>query len=190
MGKIFIISGPSGVGKTTLLKRALKKKVIREKFTRVKTVTTRKPRTRGERDYTFVSREKFLTLRKKRFFAESELIYGDWYGTPLGELKKSLPRRKHLLLCIDVKGALNIKKLFKDKVCLIFIMPPSTKSLLDRIRKRGKEAKSAVRLRLERAKKEIEYSKKFDYIITNTKLEKAVTDLTRLILRILKEVQT
>jgi len=186
MKKIFVISGPSGSGKTALLKKLFRSRQIREKFFKIPTFTTRKPR-KGERnflDYCFLTKEEFLRLKRKKFFLESKKYLEDFYGTPKDFLKKT--GKKFPLLCIDVEGALKIKKKFKDKAVLVFIQPPSSKVLEARLRKRRTEPEEILKKRLRIAKKEVKYAKKYKYRLTNQNLDKTKEELKRILLEEVK----
>ncbi len=187
MGENFLIilSGPSGAGKTTLIRGLFKAQGIRENFRRIKTYTTRSPRSPREEDYIFVKRNEFLALKNKGFFLESQNIYGDYYGTPKEDLERAL-RKNNVILCVDVKGALYLKKLYKRKAVLIFIMPPKFEDIIFRIKRRGREKPQQFKLRVKRAKKEVETSKKFDYIIINHKLGEALRDIKTVLFSQLK----
>jgi len=176
---IFVISGPSGSGKTTLIKRLFRFKKIKENLTKITTYTTRRPRKKESSDYTFVDISEFKRLKRRGFFIESQKIYKDYYGTPKKELLKAI-KKSHVLLCIDYKGAKIIKKIFKDKAVLIFILPPNLKELEKRIRKRGEKE---ISLRLKRAKEEILNSKFYDFKIINKNLNVALKELKDIILR-------
>jgi len=181
--KIFIISGPSGVGKTTLIKYLLKDKKISKILHKLKTYTTRVPRGKKElEDYYFIDKKEFEKLKKEGKLLEYQKIYGDWYGTPLKDVKESLKVSKHLLLCIDVKGALKIKRLFEKEVVLIFIAPPGLKELRKRILKRGKINKKELEERMRRVKEELQKSLRFDYIVVNRNLKETVFRIKNIIL--------
>ncbi len=168
-GITFVVSAPSGTGKTTLLQR-LRERVGGLRFS--VSYTTRPPRPGEEegRDYHFVSREKFFQMVQEGRFIEWAEVHGDLYGTPkvnfdgLGE--------EDLLLDIDPQGAKRIKEMVRDSV-LIFILPPSLEELERRLRRRGKDSEETIRERLKNAKKELDQIALYDYIVVNDDLEEA-----------------
>lgn len=176
MPKLFVISAPSGCGKTTLAG-----KLLAEGMGLVPSVsvTTRPPRP-GEKkgvDYIFVSRDKFLEMIKNGEFLECEENFGHLYGTPKRYVKELLAKKRNVLLSIDVKGAMKVKKAYPKKSVLIFLLPPSIAALKRRLECRRSECSDAMSLRLETAKKELEYKDRYDYRIVNDKLESAYRKL-------------
>lgn len=169
LGRIFVVSGPSGSGKTTLLKGLKSKKEFRDNLAKVVTITTRKNRNfeKSGQDYRFVDRKEFLKLLKRGEFIESEEIFGEYYATPKRNLLKIINSGKDALLCVDVKGALSIRRIFPKNTVLIFISVPSIKSLEGRLQIRSTETKKSLRKRLVVAKKEMRYLKYYDYNIVN-----------------------
>lgn len=167
-GLVFIISGPSGVGKTTILNRFLKED---KNSTFSVSYTTRKKRP-GEKDgvdYHFVTREKFEELINQGLFIEWKEVYGELYGTPKSEIIGSIEKGKDIFLDIDVCGALTVKRMIPEAV-LIFIEPPSTDELLRRLEIRGEKE---IAKRMERINKELEAKNFFDYTITNDSIDNA-----------------
>ena len=179
--KIFVISAPSGCGKTTLSKRLLTDKSLGLKNSI--SVTTRCPR-EGEkdgRDYIFVSRRKFRAMEKKREFLEREENFGNLYGTPKKYVEGIIDNGASALLSIDVKGAMNVRKAYPDKSVLIFVLPPSRKALEERLKKRNSESKEDMRARLHIAEKELSYKSKYDYRIINDRIDHAYKRLKKII---------
>lgn len=184
-GTLFIVSAPSGTGKTTIIKRILSE--FPEMVYSV-SATTRKKRldeTNGK-DYYFISEEEFERKIKAGEFAEWEKFYDYYYGTLKRYIDEALQNRKNILLEIDVKGALTIKGKYPDAV-LIYIVPPSFEELKTRLKKRHTENEDDFRKRIERAEIELRYKDKFDYFVNNLEIEKAVLDLRNLIENIIKE---
>ncbi|UCH12571.1 MAG: guanylate kinase [Candidatus Omnitrophota bacterium] len=180
-GTIFVVSAPSGCGKTTLCKRLLKNM---PGLCRSASFTTRAPR-RGERDgidYHFVSTKEFKTLIKKGKFIEHARVFGNFYGTPSGPIKKTLKNNKDILLSIDVKGAMQIKRLLGPRSVFIFILPPSLDALNKRLMKRHADSKGEINKRLEIAKEELSYLHKYDYAIVNCRLKDALSQLEAVII--------
>ena len=181
-GKIIIISGPSGSGKTTLHKKLMASPKFKSKLAKSVSVTTR-PKRKGERsgrDYFFVSPERFLYKKRSNHFLESEKVFGNHYGTPRAHVEKLLRQGKHVLMCIDVKGARVVREKF-PKAVTIFIKAPSLSVLASRLRERQSEGKSVVRLRLETARKELKEAKKYKHVVVNDRLEAAYRKLELII---------
>ena len=170
-GKLLVFSAPSGGGKTTIVRYILKK--FPELVFSVSATTRKKRATEVEgKDYFFISEEEFKKKIENDEFVEWEKFYDYYYGTLKSFVNDNLAVGKNVVLELDVKGALNIRKQYPDAV-LIFISPPSLEILKERLKKRNTETEEDFRKRIERAGWEIEYSKYFDYVITNDDLEKA-----------------
>ncbi|MBQ8569219.1 MAG: guanylate kinase [Oscillospiraceae bacterium] len=177
-GMLFVVSGPSGCGKGTVLGEILKD----DRFYYSVSATTRSPR-EGERDgvnYHFLTREKFEELIGNGEMLEYAEYCGNYYGTPLTYIDKKLSEGKHVILEIEVQGAMNVRKL-RDDAVLIFILPPSLKELRRRLEKRGTESAEVVEKRISAASEEIRTADKYDYIMINGELEKAVEDFRSII---------
>lgn len=171
-GQLFVISGPSGVGKGTICKRLVDETDIRFSVS----MTTRKPRA-GEIDgvsYFFVTDEEFDKKVAENGFLEHACVYGNKYGTPLKETLDMLEAGHDVLLDIDIQGALNVKKAYPRGV-FIFILPPSMKELRKRITGRGSETEDSIDLRLGKTLEEIAYIDKYDYCVVNGEIDEAVT---------------
>ena len=171
-GFVYILSAPSGTGKTTIGELLLKEIPYLEK---VITATTRKPR-EGEkhgRDYYFLREEEFLKKLKEDYFLEWAKVYRYYYGTPKEEVERIISSGKDALLIIDVQGAFQVKKKLPNAVT-IFLLPPSFEELEKRLLKRGEKE---IKLRLEWAKSEIPCAKYFDYVVVNDVLERAVEEI-------------
>jgi len=182
---IFVISGPGGVGKTTLLERLFKKKNIQNIFLRGVTITTRKirPQEKDGRDYFFVSKKDFLRLKKERFFLESQKILGNYYGTPKIFHALAKAEGKNLILCIDVKGGLYLKKNYKaGRIITIFIAAPNQRELYLRMKKRD-ENKKVMRQRVRLAEKELCCAKQYDYLVTNKNIASTLKRLEEILLK-------
>lgn len=178
---IFILSAPSGTGKTTLLKRLLAEF---PKIGRSVSCTTRPPRSeeRDGRDYYFVDEKKFRRMVKEGRFFEWEEVHGFFYGTLREHLIGCQGEGKDTVLDIDTRGALNVKKEFPG-ARLIFLMPPSLQVLEERLRRRQTEGEDSLKLRLEDARREIAEKDRFDYVIVNDDLDQAYEGLRRIVLR-------
>ncbi|MGL5255300.1 MAG: guanylate kinase [Brevinema sp.] len=177
--KIFVISGPSGVGKTTLYKNCLKRH--QDIFGFSVSATTRPIRC-GEVhgvDYYFISKDEFDNLVAENKFLEWENNYGNYYGTLQSEIDRIWKSGCHCFLDLDVKGALNIKNLFPNDSVLIFIEPPSLDALSQRICARGEEKN--ISNRLQKAEEEISQKHAYDYVIINKDIATAVDELDSVI---------
>ncbi len=178
-GQIFILSGPSGSGKTTLYRRLLKSGLP---LTKIVSVTTR-PRRPGERhgrDYYFVSQRMFKYKERAGHFLESEEVFGHSYGTPKKAVRELLRSGRHLLLCIDVKGAKTVHRHFPEAV-RIFVKTPTVRELRQRLSQRDTEDPLGLAARLRRAKEELEEARFYDYVIVNDDLQRATDQLKDII---------
>lgn len=171
--KFIVVSAPSGAGKTTLIKHLLASLPI---FEFSVSATSRNPRI-GEtdgKDYHFISAEKFRTLIAENAFIEWEEVYPDrFYGTLKSEITRISSLGKTALFDVDVKGGMNIKKLYKKQAFSIFIKPPSIEILEQRLQERGTDKVEDIQTRVQKATEELSYAEEFDIIITNDNLEKA-----------------
>ncbi|MDI6713823.1 MAG: guanylate kinase [Thermodesulfovibrio sp.] len=174
VGDIFVLSAPSGTGKTTICERLIKSLPnLKMSISH----TTRKPRI-GERDgvdYFFVDREVFETMIKNNDFVEWAEVYGNFYGTSKKVINELFQSGNDVLLDIDIQGAKNIKKTYPDSV-LIFILPPSLEELEKRLKQR-KEEIDTIKMRLNKVKEEISQYKIYDYLVINDDLDKAVKEI-------------
>lgn len=180
MSKLFVISGSSGVGKGTVIKEFLNK---HSDFKLSVSCTTRQPR-EGEvhgKNYFFLSREEFLKRVENNEFLEWAEFSGNIYGTQKAYVEEKLALGKNMILEIDTKGALNVKKIMPEAI-LIFILPPSFEELEARLRGRHTETEEAIQKRLESTKLEMENSKQFDYQVVNDSIENAVKSLEEIML--------
>ena len=178
-GRIFVLSAPSGCGKTTVCESVLKK--IRNLESSV-SMTTRSPR-RGEKsrkDYHYVSKLFFKKQIKKGNLLEWEDNFGELYGTPKRFVLGSIKKGKNVLLSIDVKGAFKVKKALPETV-LIFLKPPSIKELSRRLKGRNTDESESIKKRLKIAKKELKFAHKYDFVVVNKKFEKAVKEIILII---------
>ncbi len=181
-GELFIVSSPSGAGKTTLIRRVLEDPALSRLYFSV-SHTTRPPRT-GEtdgREYHFVSRETFVALREADGFLESAEVHGNLYGTSRGEVEPRLAAGIDVLLDIDVQGARQVRSRIPD-VVKIFVFPPARDVLEARLRARGTDSPESVNRRLAAAAREMAEFGEYDYAIINDRLERAADDLRAILL--------
>jgi len=174
-GLLVVFSGPSGSGKGTVLKEALK---MSEDLTISVSVTTRQPRT-GERDgvdYIFYSKEQFESLISEDGFLEWACFCENYYGTPKAQIEALLSEGKNVVLEIEVQGAMKIRENCPDAV-LIFNLPPSMEELKNRLVGRNTDAPEVIEKRLKTAVWEISQAEKYDYIIVNDEVSKAAESL-------------
>jgi guanylate kinase len=179
--KIFIVSAPSGCGKTTLCRKLLKDKSL--KLYQSVSATTRHPR-KGERngtDYLFMSAEEFIRMIDSKELLEYEENFGFLYGTPKKLVEELLRKGRNILLSIDVKGAMSVRKNYPRNTVLIFIMPPSMEELKKRLETREADTTKAILSRLKIAKQEIAERDKYDYVIVNDSLSAAYKALKNII---------
>lgn len=185
-GLIFIISGPSGSGKTTLLKRVLANRLLKGKLAKSVSVTTRVKRSgeRHSKDYFFIKPQDFHRLDKGKKILEWTRYLGYYYGTKKDFLEARLKEGKHLALCLDLKGALKLKKLYPHSAVTIFVIPPSIKELRKRIEGRcSKTKQEEVNKRIKLARDELRNSRRYDYVLKNENLSQSAGRLKEIILK-------
>ena len=178
-GLVVVITAPSGSGKTTIYRELLKR---RPDISFSVSYTTRQRRV-GETDgvdYFFISREAFERKIERGDFIEWAEVHKDLKGTDRRHLEECLSRSSVCILDVDVQGAVSIMNAFPEALT-IYISPPSMEELRKRLEKRGTESESAVRIRLHNAEKELEYQDRFQYIVVNDRVEKAVKSIEKII---------
>ncbi len=180
VGRLFVLSAPSGAGKTTLVNRLLKDVPQIECSV---SCTTRKPRA-GEKEgveYYFVNPEKFEEMKQSGEFFEYEKVHGYFYGTPKAPLMERRNKGFNTVLDVDTRGALSVKKAFPDSLT-IFLMPPSIEVLEARLRNRQTENEESLQRRLQDAKDQLLEKDKFDYVVINDDIERAYQEVLNILL--------
>mgnify|MGYP003338495370 FL=1 len=174
------ISAPSGSGKTTLCKAL---QLVEPEIEWSISYTTREKRSIEENgvDYFFISEEEFEDLIIQGHFVEWQNVHGFYYGTSVSNLENAIKNDKIMLIEMDVKGSMSIKKLFPDRTFSIFIMPPSISQLRERLRSRGTDSEKRINIRLKRFQEEMEFREKFDYVMINEDLDLAKIELQKTI---------
>lgn len=186
MGKLVIFSAPSGSGKTTIV-RELLKRFPRFEFSI--SATSRQPRGQEQNgvDYYFLTHDEFRARVERDEFVEWEEVYaGTCYGTLRSEMERIWSKGNIIVFDVDVMGGINLKSLFKDDACSIFIMPPSVEELERRLRGRGTDAEEVIRKRIDKAEFELSKSSQFDYTVINDDLAVAVEEAASIIENFLK----
>jgi len=189
-GLLVVISGPSGVGKSTVMRRLLK---MHPEIKLSVSATTRSPRP-GEvhgQHYYFITQEEFDLRVKQNQFLEWAKVHGSYYGTPRQFIEEQLAKGEVVVLEVDVQGAATIKRLVEEKemkasVVFIFLIPPSVDILAFRLKKRKTEDEEVMNYRLRAAIAELQVMEKYDYIVVNDRVESAA-DKIAAIIRVEKE---
>ena len=174
-----ILSAPSGGGKTTIARALLAR---RRDLGYSVSCTTRAPRPAEvpARDYYFMSRAEFIAEREKGAFAESAEVHGNLYGTLRAEVERVMAKGQHVVMDIDVQGAVQFQRAFPQAVT-IFILPPSAEVLLDRLRARKTESAAQLAARLQSALQELQQVDEYEYVIVNDDLERAVASVESIV---------
>jgi guanylate kinase len=184
-GEVIAVSAPSGAGKTTIVKKILN---LYPDIVFSVSATTR-PKRSNETDgveYFFIDESEFKKKIENDEFVEWEKFYDYYYGTFKSFIDDNINSGKSVLLEIDVKGALSIKRIYPDSH-LVYIMPPSYEELIKRLRNRQTETEVDFQKRIERAKMELSHKDQFDYIIINENLDKAIEETAVLIKKIINK---
>lgn len=174
-GTLFIVSAPSGAGKTTLVRLLLEQ----DKGVRLSVSYTTRPPRPGEqngREYHFVGVAEFLAMKERGDFLESAEVHGNHYGSSRVWLGEQMRAGQDILLEIDWQGAQQVRRLFPEAVG-IFIMPPSLAELERRLRGRGSDSSAVITRRLAAARDEMRHVSEFEYVIINNQLQEALSDL-------------
>ena len=176
----FVLSGPSGGGKTTLAQVLLAQVPA---LRRTVSVTTRPPRhsERPGADYHFVSAQAFTRLRRQGRLLEWARVHGAYYGTPRAEVERAWRRRHDALLCIDVQGARQVRRRLGRTAVLIFLLPPSLEDLKRRLQQRRTESADAIGARLRVARRELACVRWYDYAVVNQRVDEASKQLAAIV---------
>lgn len=181
-GNLFIVTAPSGAGKTSLVKALLES----DKQVRLSVSYTTRPARPGEldgKDYHFVTEQKFLDMLERGDFLESALVYGNRYGTSQPWIENAMREGQDILLEIDWQGAAQVRKLMPHAIS-IFILPPSLSALETRLKGRGQDSDEVIARRLKAAQEDISHVAEFDYVIINDKLDEALRQLDAVVITI------
>ena len=186
MRKLVIFSAPSGSGKTTIVRELLKRF---PQFEFSISATSRQPRGAEQNgvDYHFMTNEEFKERVERGEFVEWEEVYaGTCYGTLRSEMERIWAKGNVIIFDVDVMGGINLKKLFGDDACSMFIMPPSVEELERRLRGRGTDSEEVIQKRIAKAEFELSKAPEFDYVVVNDILEDAVNEAETIISQFLK----
>jgi guanylate kinase len=177
-GRLLVVSGPSGVGKTVVAQRLLEDR----RFGRAVTATTRAPR-KGERqgrDYVFLDREEFVRREREGWFLEYAEVYGNLYGTPRENVAKVVESGRHCVLVVDVQGAATLRERHTDAV-FVFLLPPSLDELLRRLVTRGGDPPESFSTRLDAAEAEMAQAELFSHRIVNVEIDRTAREVAGLL---------
>ena len=180
MNNLIVISAPSGAGKSTLC-RALQEKYPEILFSISSTTRPQRDYEKNKYDYDFITDKEFKEKIQANKFIEFEEVHGYYYGTPKANIDEAITNNRYMLLEVDVKGALNIKKVYPEQAVTIFITLQDVNDLLKRLRKRGTESEERIKKRMERIEMELEYKNDFDYCIINNDFNRALNELIKII---------
>ena len=179
-GRVFVVSSPSGGGKTTAIKR-LRRRM--RTLARSVSLTTRAPRhgERHGRDYRFVSAAEFRRRRRAGQLLEWARVHDAYYGTPARPVRETLVRGRDVILSIDVQGARQVRRVLGADAVLIFLLPPSMRDLRQRLLRRRTESRAAIAQRLAAAARELICASWYDHRVVNDRLDRTVRELQRII---------
>ena len=186
MGKLVIFSAPSGSGKTTIVKELLKRF---DCFEFSISATSRQPRGQEQNgiDYHFMTNEEFKSGVERGEFVEWEEVYaGTCYGTLKSEMERIWAKGNVIIFDVDVMGGINLKRLFGEDACSVFIMPPSVEELERRLRGRGTDAEEVIMKRIAKAEFELSKADAFDHVVVNDDLQEAVDTTAAIIADFIK----
>lgn len=183
LGKLIVFSAPSGSGKTSIVHHLLEQPELEMEFSISAASRNKRGTEKDGKDYYFISKSEFQKHIDDDDFAEWEEVYKDnFYGTLKDEIKRIREKGKNVVFDIDVKGGLNIKKLYPKETLAIFVKPPSVDELEKRLRNRKTDSDEKIKERLAKANDELSYQDQFDVILINDNLEKAQKEAYNLVL--------
>ncbi|MEO0229253.1 MAG: guanylate kinase [candidate division WOR-3 bacterium] len=178
---VIVLSAPSGTGKTTVLNRV---RNLDPNLYYSVSITTRSPRP-GEIngvDYIFTSKENFIKMINDNELLEwAQVFGGEYYGTPKAPVLKALQEGKDVIMDLDIQGKTSLEKFFGEELVSIFLLPPSIKELKRRLQKRQTETEDELKERLERAKLELKWAEKYQYLVISSDVEKTAFDIITII---------
>ncbi len=177
-GRLFVISAPSGTGKSTVLAE-VRRRLPDFEFSVSYTTRPARAEEKDGREYRFVDRKTFEEMVGRDAFVEWASVHGNFYGTPRGPIEKALGQGRDVLLDIDVQGGMAIKRAFPEAVT-IFLLPPDFEELRRRLSGRGTEGEEQIRIRLENARKEMDFKDKYDRCVVNDSVGRAAGELVKL----------
>ncbi len=187
-GKLIVFSAPSGSGKTTLVHHLLNQEKLGLQFSISATSRPRRGQEIDGKDYYFISEEKFQEhIRNKDFLEWEEVYTNNFYGTLLSEVDRIWRNGKVAIFDIDVVGGLRIKEKFPDNTLAVFVQPPSVEVMESRLRNRKTDSEEKIKERLAKAGKEMEFSRKFDYVLVNDDLEAAKKEAEKIVVEFIKK---
>jgi guanylate kinase len=175
-GLMLVLSSPSGAGKTTLASQLIKK----DTCIKLSVSCTTRAKRSGEKEgkhYYFVSRDAFLRMRDRGDFLEWATVFGNLYGTPRKAVEQMLSKGRDVLFDVDWQGARKLRRIAKNDVVAVFILPPSARALEERLEFRAKDPEEVVYRRMRGAGNEIKHWKEYDYVVINYDIEKSVAAL-------------
>ena len=179
-GLLLVMSSPSGAGKTTLSRRLL---AADNNITMSVSVTTRAPRP-GEidgKDYHFIGRERFAQMRDRKELLEWAEVFGNYYGTPRKPVEEALAKGRDVLFDIDWQGTQQLAQAMEDDLVRVFILPPSSDELQNRLINRAQDSSSVVAKRMAEASREISHWPEYDYVIVNDEVEDSHAQITAIL---------
>ena len=187
-GKLIVFSAPSGSGKTTLVHHLLNQEKLGLQFSISATSRPRRGQEIDGKDYYFISEEKFQEhIRNKDFLEWEEVYTNNFYGTLLSEVDRIWRNGKVAIFDIDVVGGLRIKEKFPDNTLAVFVQPPSVEVMESRLCNRKTDSEEKIKERLAKAGKEMEFSRKFDYVLVNDDLEAAKKEAEKIVVEFIKK---